>query len=119
MAFYRNFLSSEKEIPDWKTLNECTISALRYVEIIRESLVFLHYVLYWHLIEIDIETSSLNLSSTLSCIRGTGSETTYLSPTCKFELIFFIIFIISFAIFYSGVLGPYHRLYLLILWQTY
>ncbi len=98
-------------MPDWKTLNECTISALRHVEIIRESLVFLHYILYCHLIEIDIETSSLNLRSTLSCIRETGSETTYLSPTRKFELIFFIIFITCFTIFYGKVLGPYHRLY--------
>ncbi len=40
-------------MPDWKTLTECTISA--YIEIMRESLVFLHHFRMFHLIDLNIK----------------------------------------------------------------
>ncbi len=43
MVSFINLLSLEREMPDWKTLTECTVSTLAYVEMIQESLVFLHY----------------------------------------------------------------------------
>ncbi len=43
MVSFNNLLSSERGLPDWKTLAECTVPTLAYVEMIREGLVFLHY----------------------------------------------------------------------------
>ncbi len=43
---FRNLLSLEREMLDWKTLTECTISTFSHVEIIRESLAFLPFSVY-------------------------------------------------------------------------